>query len=70
MTVVGADDLLVTFTAHNGLVHIAWLARLIFGRMLDMAVCRVLSASYDVTLAELFFLGKEYPLSAGSKTHK
>jgi len=56
MTVVGADDLLVTFTAHNGLVHIAWLARLyIFGRMLDMAVCRVLSASYDVTLAELFF---------------
>ena len=39
MTVVGAGDLLVTFTACNGLVHTAWLAGLIFGRVLDMAVC-------------------------------
>ena len=58
MTVVGAGDLLVTFTAHNGPVHTAWLAGLIFGRMLDMAVCCVLSASYDVMDAELvcFFM--------------
>ena len=39
MTVVGAGDLLVTFTARNGLVHTTWLAGLIFGRVLDMAVC-------------------------------
>jgi len=68
MTVVGAGDLLVTFTARNG--HTTELAGLIFGRMLDMAVCRILSALYNITHAELVCYLWEYPLSTEYKTHK